>query len=91
MQKLTRICSSDGNFDTVFSMLYIISTTINYMHQLCFIYAKRFSHLLAVRERERVAVKMQGTVFTLARLEIVHCYHQELVSHPMSEDIESLS
>ena len=30
------------------------------------------------RERERVAVNMQGTVFTLARLKTVPSYHQEL-------------
>ena len=42
------------------------------------------------RERERVAVNMQGTVLTLARLKIVPSYHQELVSHPMLEHIEAL-
>ncbi len=41
----------------------------------------------SLSERERVAVNMQGTVFTLARLKIV----QELVSHPMPEHIEALS
>ena len=30
---------------------------------------------------KRLAVNMQGTVFTLARLKIFHNYHQELVSH----------
>ena len=60
-------------------MLFIISTTIDYMHQLCFLYAKLSSHLLAVRE----SIHMEGTVFTLARLKIVPSYHQELVSHPM--------
>ena len=34
---------------------------------------------------------MQGTVFTLARLKIVPSYHQELVSHPMPEHIETAS
>ena len=37
-----------------------------------------------------MAVNMQGTVFTLARLEIVPSYHYELVSHPMPEHIEAL-
>ena len=45
------------------------------------------SHLLAVREKERVA-GMQG--ITLARLKIVPSYHQELVSHLMPEHIEAL-
>ena len=34
------------------------------------IYAKLSSHILAI-QREREAVNMQGTVFTLARLKIV--------------------
>ena len=34
-----------------------------------------------------MAVDMQATVFTLARLKIVLIYHQELVSHPMPEHI----
>ena len=38
--------------DTIYYALYhyLIS---DYMHQLCFLYAKLSSHLLAVRERER--------------------------------------
>ena len=38
---------------------------------------------------ESVAINMQGTVFTLARLKTVPSYHQELVSHPMPEHIEA--
>ena len=38
-----------------------------------------------------MAVNMQGTVFTLARLKIIYSYHQELVSHPMPDHIEALS
>ena len=40
--------------------------------------------------RERVAVNMQGTVFTLAKLKIVPSYYQELVSPSMPEPIEAL-
>ena len=47
--------------------------------------------MYSLSERERVAVNVQGTVFTLARLKIVHSYHQELVSHPMPEHVEELS
>ena len=54
------------------------------------IYATLSSHY-SLSEREREAVNMQGTVFTLARLKIVHNYHQELVSHPMPEHIEALN
>ena len=53
MQKLTRNSSSDSSFLTLFvdfSMLIIISITIDYIHQLCSIYAKIPCHLLAVRE-----------------------------------------
>ena len=53
------------------------------------IYAKLTSRLLAVRERERESVNMQGTVFTLARLKILPIYHHELVSHPMPECIKA--
>ena len=60
------------------------------------IYAKLSSHLIAVcerereRGREREAVNMQGTVFTIARLKIVPSHHHELVSHAMPEHIEAL-
>ena len=40
---------------------------------------------------EIVAVNMQGTVFTLGRLKILHSYHQGLESHPMPEHIETFS
>ena len=49
------------------------------------------TYSLSESERERVAVNMQGTVLTLTRLKIVPSYHQELVSHPMAEHIETLS
>ena len=42
------------------------------------IYAKLSSHLLTVPER--MAVNMQGTMFTLARLKIVPNYHQERIT-----------
>ena len=38
-----------------------------------------------------MAVNMQGTESTLAKLKIVPSYHQELASHPMPEHIEALS
>ena len=68
-------------FDTVivFSMLYIISTTIDYAKVMLSIYATLSSHLLAVRKGERAAAHMQGTVLTLARLKTVPTI-QELVS-----------
>ena len=71
MQKLTRICQMIVALLTlsiVFSMLYIIRTTIDYMHQLRILYMLHYPvmHSLSKRERERVAVNMQGTVFTLA-------------------------
>ena len=50
------------------------------------IYATLSSCLLAVRESEREAVNMQGTVFALARLKIVPSI--ELVSYPMPEHDE---
>ena len=89
MQKLTGICSSDKllTLSTIFSMLYIVSTTIDYV---CISYA--FSICYTIQSstrcpRERVAVNMQGTA--IARLKIVPNYHQELVSHPMPEHIEA--
>ena len=45
----------------------------------------------SLSERERVSVNIQGTVVTLARLKTVPSYHQELVSHPLPEHIETLS
>ena len=64
-------------------MLYIISIAIDYIHTLCFLYTQCL--------RERVAINMQGTMFTLAKLKIVPSDHQELVLHPMPEHIEALS
>ena len=73
----------------LFSVCCIISKTIDYASVMLSVYA---THLLAVlSERERVAVNMQGTVFTLVRLKIVPSYLQELLSHPMPEHIEALS
>ena len=93
MQKLTKICSSDSlHFRQfiVFGVMYIISTTINFMHQLCFLYMLNIQiSTCCRREREQVAVNMHGTVFTLARLKWVPSNHQELVSHPMPEHIEA--
>ena len=66
MQKLTRTHEIVLTFDTFFSMLYTISTTIDYVQF----------------EKERVAVNKQGTVFALIRMKIVHSYHQNHVSHP---------
>ena len=67
-------------------MLYIISTTIDYMHQLCLLYMLHSPAVYSLSEREREAVNMQGTVFALARLEIVPSI--ELVSYPMPEHDE---
>ena len=39
--------------------------------------------IYSLSERAREWQYIQGTVFTLARLKIVHCYLQELVAHPM--------
>ena len=47
--------------------------------------------MYSLSERERAAVHIQGTVFTLARLKIVPSYHQELVSHPIPEHADELS
>ena len=41
------------------------------------------------REREGVAIHMQGTVFTLARLN--SSYQQELASHPMPEHVDEFN
>ena len=46
----------------VFSLLCIISTTIDYMHELCHT-IQSYSYYM----REGVAVNMQGTVFTSSR------------------------
>ena len=64
----------------VFSMLYIISTTIDYTHQLCFLYMLSYPVIYSLSERERVEVNMQGTVFTLSKIENRSSYHQELLS-----------
>ena len=44
----------------------------------------------SLSEKERVAVNVHGTEFTLPRLKMVPSYHQELVPHPMPEHVESL-
>ena len=62
-------------------MLYTISTYIDVSIIAFFIWQIR---------RERLAVRMRGTVFTLARLKLDSSYHQKLVSHP-PDHIEALS
>ena len=55
MPKVTRIILNDSlHFHTVyfFSMVYIISTTIDYASVMLSIYAKLSSHLLAVQGSE---------------------------------------
>ena len=52
-QELVQVIICDLNLFIVFSMLYIISTTIDYIYQLCFLYVKLSSHLLTLREREQ--------------------------------------
>ena len=86
-----KICSSDYlHFKRlVFSVCCSSLAQLLYASVTLSVYAKLSSHLHAVRER--VAVNMQGTMFTLARLKILHTYHHELVSHPMPEHIEALS
>ena len=77
MQKLTRTCSSDSlHFLTLCIVSvcssYTISTTVDYMHPLAFYICLNYPAIYSLSEREREAVNMQGTVFTLARLETVH-------------------
>ena len=94
MQKLTRISSNEFALLTlviVFSMLNIISTAIDYMYQLYFLYMPLNYLIIYCCPKARVALNLQGTVFTLARLKRAPSYHQELVSHPMLEHIEALS
>ena len=43
----------------VFSMLHIISTTIDYMHKLCFLYMQNYPVIYSLSEIEREAVNMQ--------------------------------
>ena len=54
MQNVTRIGSNDSlHFHClVFSMVYIISTTIDYASVMLSIYAKLSSHLLALQGSE---------------------------------------
>ena len=64
-----------------FSVLYIISTTIDYMHQLCFLYVKLSSLYSQSRERERER-----------RLGYPHANdYQEFVSHlvPVFDELSS--
>ena len=74
----------------VFSFLYIISTTIDYINYAFYSYMLD-NPVIYLLSREKVAVNMQGTVFTLAILKIVPRYHQEPVPHPMPKHIEALS
>ena len=69
-------------------MLYIISTTIDYMHQLYFLYMLHYPVIYSLSKRKSGICK---ELFTLARLKIVQSYHQELVSHPIPEHIEAAS
>ena len=41
------------------------------MHQLCFLYMLNYPAVYSLSEKQRVAVNMQGIVFTLTRLKIV--------------------
>ena len=86
MQKLTRICSNDSfhfwQF-IVFSMLYTISTTIDYASVMLSIYAKLSNDLLTMCPRKRV-VHARNSIY-LSKVENYSYYHQELVSHPMPE------
>ena len=65
-QRRTLVIVALSTLFIVFSLLYIISCII-----ILSVYAKLPSHGFAIRERGRVAVNMQGTVFTIARLIIV--------------------
>ena len=72
-------------FSVCCSLAQLLTICISY----AFYYAK-LSSIESLFERERVAVNMQGTVFTLARLKIVPSYYQELVSPSMPEPVEAL-
>ena len=88
MQKLRRTCCSDGfhlNMFNVFSLLSLLVASVMLLYML------NYPVMYSLSERERAAVNMQGTVFNLARLKIVPCYHHELVSHSMPEHIEALT
>ena len=52
-------------------MLYIISTTIDYKHQLCLLYMLNYPAVYSLSEIEIAAAHMQETVSTAARLKIV--------------------
>ena len=63
--------ATGGTFDTVvFSMLYTISTTIDYVHLYVFYICKTIQSSTCC-PREKVVVSMQGTAFTIARLKII--------------------
>ena len=88
MQKLTRTCSS-GNLALltlfiIFSMLYIISTTFDYIYQLCFLYMLN-CHQLTLQERESSS-KHERNYAYLSKIEN-SSDHQELISHPIPEHI----
>ena len=89
MQKLTRICSSESLhfLHSYFSVCCILLAQLLTMHQFAF--QIRYTIQSSTRcPRERVAVNMLGSRFTLARLKIVHSYLKELVSYQMPEHIE---
>ena len=93
MQKLIRTCSSDSlQFCQCVlsvcctSLAQVLTIYISYAFYICYT-IQSSTHCCP---GERVEKYMQGTVFTLARLEIVPSYYQELVSHPMAEHVEAL-
>ena len=90
----TNMCSNFGDFRCrpplfsvcCISLAQILTICINFAFHIC------YSIQASTRcPRKRVAVNMQGTVFTLARLKIVPSYQQEILSRRMPEYIEALS
>ena len=62
------VCTIDSFFPSFQYALYHLQS-IDYMHQLCFLYILKPVYSLSETERERL--HMQETMFTLARLKIV--------------------
>ena len=70
-------------------MFYIISTTIDYMYQLCFLYMLNYSVIYSLSERE-IGRKHERNCVYLRKIE--NCsYNQELLSHPMPEHVDELN
>ena len=68
MHKMTITCSFDGlYYDTVncYSMLYIISKTIDYLHQLCFIYKLNYPVIYSLSECESGCKHARNYVYLL--------------------------